>query len=143
MPLKTTTVNAPGGGVSIVTSGPMFDGRAPEMIDHFCHEVVSELAFTAMDEVMYVQQLCFKQPTGYYWSQMRRDTIADTMRGAAAVVTDQGVIYGPWLEGHSRRNETSRFKGYQAWRKGFQATVAQAPRWIQAVADRVWRELKS
>jgi len=27
------------------------------------------------------------------------------------------VVYGPWLEGDSARNATSRFKGYQSFRK--------------------------
>ncbi len=34
-----------------------------------------------------------------------------------AIVDDGGVIYGPWLEGTSNRNKTTRFKGYAAFRK--------------------------
>jgi hypothetical protein len=36
------------------------------------------------------------------------------------VITDGGVVYGPWLEGVSRRNQTTRFKGYRTFR-----TIAQ------------------
>lgn len=32
------------------------------------------------------------------------------------VITDGGVVYGPWLEGVSRRNQTSRFRGYRTFR---------------------------
>lgn len=35
----------------------------------------------------------------------------------SALITDGGVIYGPWLEGTSSRNETTRFKGYASFRK--------------------------
>lgn len=35
-------------------------------------------------------------------------------------ITDGGVVYGPWLEGVSRRNQTTRFRGYRTFR-----TIAQ------------------
>jgi hypothetical protein len=31
-------------------------------------------------------------------------------------IHDSGVVYGPWLEGTSRRNNTTRFKGYRSFR---------------------------
>jgi len=34
-----------------------------------------------------------------------------------ALITDNGVVYGPWLEGESSRNAATRFKGYHAFRK--------------------------
>ena len=39
--------------------------------------------------------------------------------GAATVgkIHDSGVVYGPWLEGTSSRNQTTRFKGYSSFRK--------------------------
>lgn len=32
-------------------------------------------------------------------------------------IHDSGVVYGPWLEGTSSRNKTTRFKGYSSFRK--------------------------
>jgi hypothetical protein len=32
------------------------------------------------------------------------------------MLTDGGVVYGPWLEGVSSRNNSSRFKGYHTFR---------------------------
>jgi hypothetical protein len=34
-----------------------------------------------------------------------------------AFITDGGVIYGPWLEGTSTRNQSTRFEGYGTFRK--------------------------
>jgi hypothetical protein len=50
--------------------------------------------------------------TPYYRLQVRTDPIADGWR-----VHDSGVVYGPWLEGTSSRNATTRFKGYSTWRR--------------------------
>ena len=34
-----------------------------------------------------------------------------------AMITDGGEVYGPWLEGTSSRNQSTRFKGYGTFRK--------------------------
>jgi hypothetical protein len=64
-----------------------------------------------------------QNPTGYYSSQIRarRDTIG------TAEVTDSGVIYGPWLEGVSSRNQTTRFKGYATFRRTKQELAGKVP----------------
>jgi hypothetical protein len=38
-----------------------------------------------------------------------------------STISDHGVIYGPWLEGTSSRNQSTRFKGYQTFRRTWQA----------------------
>tara|TARA_Y100000034_G_scaffold12603_1_gene13259 strand:- start:7 stop:423 length:417 start_codon:yes stop_codon:yes gene_type:complete len=50
--------------------------------------------------------------TGHY-----RRNIHGQVQGEEAVIHDSGVVYGPWLEGTSRRNMTTRFKGYATFRK--------------------------
>jgi hypothetical protein len=59
-----------------------------------------------------------KASTGNY----RRNVHGEVKRGmgtAAYVgkIHDSDVVYGPWLEGTSSRNKTTRFKGYQSFRK--------------------------
>lgn len=53
-----------------------------------------------------------RNPTGFYESRIAIER-RQTYRG----VWDQNVIYGPWLEGTSARNATTRFKGYATFRK--------------------------
>jgi hypothetical protein len=53
----------------------------------------------------------YKRPTGYYDSN-----ISVQRRQIYRGITDNGVVYGGWLEGISSRNKTTRFKGYRAFR---------------------------
>lgn len=64
----------------------------------------------------------FVNPTGHYRSQV--DYLINQGNGAV-IVHDRGVVYGPWLEGTSRRNAETRFKGYRIFRQVMQATQAQ------------------
>jgi len=45
-----------------------------------------------------------------------RRNISTRVTNLNGLVTDGGVIYGPWLEGTSSRNQTTRFKGYSSFR---------------------------
>lgn len=51
------------------------------------------------------------------------------------VIDDSGVVYGPWLEGTSPRNETTRFKGYQSFQRAAQYLQEQAEQVCQKHAD--------
>ncbi len=65
----------------------------------------------------------FRHPTGYYYSR-----VVNERRGSRdRVVTDNGVIYGPWLEGVGKRNRTTRFKGYANFRRAGQQVEREAP----------------
>ena len=58
------------------------------------------------------------------------------------VVHDRGIIYGPWLEGVSHRNQTTRFKGYSSFRRATQEMQRhRAPQLAQQVVDRYVAEL--
>lgn len=78
----------------------------------------------------------FKHPTGHYESQ----TVADVTHTPFAV-TDSGVIYGPWLEGESARNRSTRFKGYHSFRKATQKIARDVPRVVGPVVTRMVAQL--
>lgn len=59
--------------------------------------------------------------TPYYRIQVRADPFGQGWR-----IHDNGVVYGPWLEGTSRRNARSRFKGYATFRRIRQRVYAEA-----------------
>lgn len=52
-----------------------------------------------------------QHPTGFYESNIQVERRA-VYRG----VSDNGVVYGGWLEGVDPRNRTTRFKGYRTFR---------------------------
>ena len=53
-----------------------------------------------------------KASGGYY-----RRNVHGRVSNLNGRIDDGGVVYGPWLEGVSRGNETTRFKGYASFRK--------------------------
>lgn len=84
------------------------------------------------------QFVVFKHPTGYYESR----TVAD-VRSEPFKVWDSDVIYGPWLEGTSRRNATTRFKGYHSFRKATGTIQRDVPRVTQIIVNRVVGQLNA
>ena len=77
-----------------------------------------------------------KASTGHY-----RRNIQSRLRGLIGVITDGGVIYGPWLEGVSSKNRTTRFKGYGSFRKTTTWLQRQARGVLQRRIRQAVREL--
>jgi hypothetical protein len=76
----------------------------------------------------------FRQPTGYYESHVH---ISNASSGLE--VTDGGWAgpkYGPWLEGVGSRNQTTRFKGYHAFRNA----AIKAQQRAEAMGYRLFEE---
>lgn len=46
-----------------------------------------------------------------------RRNISGSVSQLRAVISDGGVVYGPWLEGVGSRNQSTRFKGYFSFRR--------------------------
>lgn len=110
-------------------TGPWFDGRAERAIDDYCDQAREDIAEVAEEYVLNEMGILFRHPTGYYESRVITDRVsADTSR-----VHDQGVVYGPWLEGVGSRNSpVTRFRGYSHWRRTKALVQARGPQ----IADR-------
>lgn len=117
--------------IKVTTSGPLFDGRLEREIPLAVADVEREVGQSLMDEVVGRLRRSMRRPTGRYVRRIRTDR-----RTTGTVVTDGGVIYGPWLEGVSRRNRASRFKGYAAFRKAAQQAERDAGRAAERIVDR-------
>ena len=112
----------------ITYSGPLFDGTAQAEWPRFLAEAVQEVANQGRSEVMTIENQSFKHPTPYYEPQ------TDIRRGEfEQVINDRGIIYGPWLEGTSSRNQSTRFKGYGSYRRAKQALEDKVPDLVQHV----------
>lgn len=99
--------------------GPFFDDRVHRAFDDYTDTLEEEMAEWALRHVKRTYHTEFKQPTGYYESNVRVHVV-----GGAHEVWDGGQggpVYGPWLEGVGSRNLTTRFKGYHAFRKAAMA----------------------
>lgn len=115
-------------GDSVRTSGPIFNGQAEAAVRDFITEAEEEIAQEGADMVHLVLGQVLRHPTGYYESRVH----SERNRGDS-VVTDGGVIYGPWLEGTGSRNRTTRFKGYGTFRRVRAKLQRQAGRTAERV----------
>ena len=102
----------------VVISGPLFSGGSSEQVVRAIEDVVREVTELGMQRLTSAFPAGVPVKTGNY-----RRNVHPTINGASAQIDDSGVIYGPWLEGTSSRNETTRFKGY--------ATFRRTEQWLQ------------
>lgn len=113
------------------TRGPLFDGTQARLLAEARHELDQELGDETVDRIQQRLDVVLKEPTGFY-----RSNIKARPQGERVFVTDSDVVYGPWLEGVSRRNARSRFKGYRTFRKVFQEMEQEAPEIGESVVGR-------
>ncbi|MFI0236327.1 hypothetical protein [Streptomyces sp. NPDC016845] len=114
--------------IDVSSRGPIFDGRARAAANQYVDRLERDLAETGVELVREELHKVLKHPTGYYESRITVE------RGH--IVTDQGVVYGPWLAGLGSRNfPVTRFRGYQHWRRAVERLRARR----QSVAERLLR----
>lgn len=106
--------------VTITATGKLFTDPVP-VIERNAELMQVEIARYAADMFREAFDDVVVDPSGAY-----RNAIVAEPRGDHAVVTDSGVVYGPWLEGVASRNERSRFKGYSTFRRTAAAAEGQA-----------------
>lgn len=96
----------------VTTSGPIFDGRAEGIMDRYCQDSERVLADRAVNEIRNRLHDVIRVNTGRYEGSIQTDR-----QQSDVLVTDGGVIYGPWLEGIGSRNSPkTRFPGYSTFR---------------------------
>lgn len=120
--------------IEISASGPVFDGRAERACERLVGDAVEAVAEAGETAAVQLMQHYFKHPRPWYWLQ-----ITTAHPGLyTAVVHDRDIVYGPWLEGISERNRTSRFKGYHHWRQARSELTSRIPVLVEpVVTDRV------
>lgn len=95
------------------TKGPLFEGGgATPLIQAFLLDAEQTLAAKGVEFVLDVTKARFKTRTPVYETRVAvRPLTTNRLE-----VWDQGIVYGPWLEGTGSRNAVSRFKGYRMFR---------------------------
>jgi hypothetical protein len=107
--------------------GPLFDGQADQAAADLCDRIEREVAAEGARMVRNNLHGVLRNPTGYYESHVQAEPT-----GGDWEVTDNGVVYGPWLEGTGSRNRTTRFKGYSTFRR----TAQELERRADGIAER-------
>jgi len=98
--------------MSVTENGPLFDGRAEKAIADACEEATKRVAALGARMVRSRLNSVLRVQTPYY----RFRVAARQEAPSQWKITDQGVIYGHWLEGDGSRNfPATRFRGYHTF----------------------------
>lgn len=92
-------------------------GKIEDAVENAGEDVAQEAYDTVRKRLRQVLQ----HPTGRYESRVLVSNQSNSL-----VISDGGIVYGPWLEGVSSRNNSSRFKGYHVFRTTLQQMEKQA-----------------
>ncbi len=122
--------------IEVSFDGPLFDGRADAALGRIVLAAEEAVAGKGMANVLHILDAAIRNPTPYYTTRVVSERAA-----ADWVVHDHAVVYGPWLEGTSKRNRSTSFAGYHAWRTARQELQRQAQGIAEEVVHRHLREL--
>jgi hypothetical protein len=116
-----------GARIRVTTSGPFFRGGYSRQMAAAVRDIERELAAEGADRVQDRLGEVLRNPTGFYQSNISATNNE---------VHDNGVVYGPWLEGVGSRNDETRFKGYSTFRKVTETLNADAERLAEPIVAR-------
>lgn len=140
--------------VEVKAKGPLFRRGVPKRVmDKHVKATIQDLVELGEHEL---HRILRPRPAGVFLS------VAEAQRGKASVgtyrlgvmgrvqpggggvieQTGTGAVYGPWLEGVSPRNFTTRFRGYNSFRRTSQWLERQAKKVLQSHVVRMARELR-
>ena len=106
-------------GVTVKLSGPFFRENVPLVIGAALRAAVGDVVAEGERAVKLQLYPGHGWVTGRYAGGIHGE-MAPVSASPHGIIHDSQVIYGPWLEGTSSRNETTRFKGYAMFRNAKQ-----------------------
>lgn len=116
--------------VEVGLTGPLFDGRAEAAVEAFANDVEERVAEAVVQDVRLTLDREARNPTGRY-----RNSVRAERNGGGWSATDGGRLrYGTWLEGTSRRNRSTGFRGFHA----FELAQAEAERQVNRIAEQAF-----
>ena len=129
--------------VRISTRGSMFREHAPQLVRSEMTDYQKRIGLVGQRLIRKRFKSLVQHPTGHYESRIDYRVVTRNVGAAYTELHDSGVIYGPWLEGISRRNRVSRFKGYASFRKSLQDLEQMSVAELEQAAREIARELES
>ena len=103
--------------IKVSMHGPIFQAGLPaSVVQDTLRGAVGDLVAEGEREVKLQLYPGHGLKTGHY----RRSVHGEVSASLHGRVHDSNVVYGPWLEGVSSRNQKSRFKGYAMFRNATQ-----------------------
>jgi hypothetical protein len=105
------------GGITVKIKGPLFDGAPAEVVRSALEEVTADVA--RQGESIIKSKAAKFNRSGRGGTGVAAASVTSRSRGTTAIVegkSSKGEVWWPWLEGTSKRNESTRFRGYHAFR---------------------------
>lgn len=102
----------------VVLSGPLFSGEAASAAADFANSLAGEVADIAKTWIMLDTERMDKSGRG--GTGAAAGGVQLTGGGGRYTITGgirEGVYAWPWLEGTSKRNESTKFRGYHTFRR--------------------------
>ena len=118
-------------GVETRVSGPLFNGQAAAALRGILDEARREVGDYGVELVRGIISGSVRESRGFYASQITSNLIGDRV-----VIDDRDVVYGPWLEGVSRRNASTRFSGHAQFRRAHQRLDREASKIVDRAVSR-------
>jgi hypothetical protein len=102
--------------VATKISGPIAEGKAPEILQRYAEDVTQAVADRGAELLRAFPMDKTGRATGAFQRELHpvrrnRDTVV------ISGPVQRGVVWAPWLEGTTRRNESTHFGGYHLFRK--------------------------
>jgi len=117
----------------VTVAGPLLEGRGPAILREFFDDATKLVAERGREEVSKRATSRPRHPTGAF---ARSVVVKQFGRSRAINATYPGVTYGPWLEGTSTRNASTRFKGYRLFKLTRGRLRKQVAELVQGLLDR-------
>lgn len=106
----------PAKGVRVTVKGPLLEGQAPFIVQETIRDCVQAMVAEGERQVKLQLYSGHGVQSGHYRRSVHGE-VSGSMHGR---IHDSQVVYGPWLEGVSSRNQETRFKGYAMFRNAKQ-----------------------
>lgn len=134
--------------MSVTVRGPVFAPGAAAKVAVCARRIIEKLIQMGGQ---HLSEVLRPLPAGVYLSVAeagRRASKGDYARhvhgemtsSSLGIIHDSKCVYGPWLEGTSKRNQTTRFKGYSSFRLTAQWLNKQAPDIVREQAAKLMAE---
>ena len=120
-------------------TGPLADGTADRALQEWARNTAKALGDQGADLLRAFPMDKTGRARGGFQANIHTIENGPEVRIPAPMIT--GVTWGPWLEGTSKRNDSTRFKGYHLFRKTRQELQRRAPDVGQRELDKIMPEL--
>jgi len=117
--------------LEVETKGPFFTGDYQRELHSFLDEAKAEVAQLGVNRIQQRIGARAKDPSGGYAGSVITDVV-QPFNDQQIHLRYPAVTYGPWIEGTSTRNASTRFKGYRIFR--------QARSWLRKQATPIFQE---